>query len=92
MDVITLLILSYLTGSIPTSIIVSRVAINIDIREHGTGNAGGSNSFMIMGWKNGFIFSFCGGCSRFVFFPTIPFWTEKPNLLRSVAQHFRRVK
>ena len=33
MEVITLLILSYLTGAIPTSIIVSRVAKNIDIRE-----------------------------------------------------------
>ena len=29
--------------------------MGFDIREHGTGNAGGSNSFMIMGWKNGFI-------------------------------------
>jgi glycerol-3-phosphate acyltransferase PlsY len=51
MDVITLLILSYLTGSIPTSIIVSRVAKNIDIREHGSGNAGATNVYRILGWK-----------------------------------------
>ena len=51
MNVITLLILSYLTGSIPTSIIVSRVAKNIDIREHGSGNAGATNVYRILGWK-----------------------------------------
>ena len=51
MEVITLLILSYLTGSIPTSIIVSRVAKNIDIREHGSGNAGATNVYRILGWK-----------------------------------------
>ena len=51
MEVITLLILSYLTGSIPTSIIVSRIAKNIDIREHGSGNAGATNVYRILGWK-----------------------------------------
>lgn len=40
MEFIILLVLSYLTGSIPTSIIVSRIAKNIDIRDHGSGNAG----------------------------------------------------
>ena len=51
MEVVTLLILSYLTGSIPTSIIVSRMAKNIDIREHGSGNAGATNVYRILGWK-----------------------------------------
>lgn len=51
MEVITLLILSYLTGSIPTSIIVSRVVKNIDIREHGSGNSGATNVYRILGWK-----------------------------------------
>ena len=51
MEVVTLLILSYLTGSIPTSIIVSRMVKNIDIREHGSGNAGATNVYRILGWK-----------------------------------------
>ena len=58
MEVITLLILSYLTGSIPTSIIVSRVAKNIDIREHGSGNAGATNVYRILGWKYALIVLF----------------------------------
>jgi glycerol-3-phosphate acyltransferase PlsY len=43
--------LSYLLGSFPTSVIVSRRAKGIDIREHGSGNAGGTNVLRIVGWK-----------------------------------------
>ena len=48
---ILLIIISYLTGSTPTRIIVGRIAKNIDIREHGSGNAGGTNVFRVLGWK-----------------------------------------
>ena len=48
---IILLFLSYVTGSIPTSIIVGKVFKGIDIREHGSGNAGGTNVFRVLGWK-----------------------------------------
>lgn len=48
-----IIILSYLVGSIPTSIILSKLVKGIDIREHGSGNAGGSNVFRVMGWKYG---------------------------------------
>ena len=51
MELIILLILSYLTGSIPTSIIVSRITKNVDIRQHGSGNAGATNVYRILGWK-----------------------------------------
>lgn len=49
----TIIILSYLIGSIPTSIIISRAAKGIDIREHGSGNAGGTNVMRVLGWKHG---------------------------------------
>ena len=48
---ILILFLSYLTGSTPTSIIVGRFTKGIDIREHGSGNAGGTNVFRVLGWK-----------------------------------------
>ena len=48
-------ILSYLVGSIPNSIIVSKLVRGIDIREHGSGNAGGSNVFRVLGWKFGIL-------------------------------------
>lgn len=48
---IALLALSYLMGSFPTSIIVARRTKGIDIREHGSGNAGGTNVLRVVGWK-----------------------------------------
>jgi len=46
-----LLILSYLAGSVPTSIIVGKLTQGIDIRDYGSGNAGGTNTFRVLGWK-----------------------------------------
>ncbi|MGA9116003.1 MAG: glycerol-3-phosphate 1-O-acyltransferase PlsY [Bacteroidota bacterium] len=46
-------ILSYLVGSIPTSIIVARSRGGIDIRQWGSGNAGGTNVIRVLGWKAG---------------------------------------
>ncbi len=52
-NLILILVLSYLVGSIPTSIIVSKLVKGIDIREHGSGNAGGTNTIRVLGWKYG---------------------------------------
>ncbi len=46
-------VLSYLVGSIPTSIIVARASRGIDIRQYGSGNAGGTNVIRVLGWKLG---------------------------------------
>jgi glycerol-3-phosphate acyltransferase PlsY len=48
-----IVVLSYLIGSIPTSIIVARRVKGIDIRQHGSGNAGGTNVFRVLGWRAG---------------------------------------
>jgi glycerol-3-phosphate acyltransferase PlsY len=50
---LAIVVLSYLVGSIPTSLIFSRLRKGIDIREHGSGNAGGTNVIRIFGWKAG---------------------------------------
>ena len=47
--VFLVLVLSYLLGSIPTSILVCRVAAKLDIREHGSGNAGATNVYRVLG-------------------------------------------
>jgi glycerol-3-phosphate acyltransferase PlsY len=46
-----LLFAGYLLGSIPTSVLVSKRVAGIDIREHGSGNAGGTNVLRVVGWK-----------------------------------------
>jgi len=57
LNLIVVLFLSYLVGSIPTSIIVARLTKGIDIRKYGSGNAGGTNSFRVLGWKAGLFVS-----------------------------------
>jgi glycerol-3-phosphate acyltransferase PlsY len=46
-------VLSYLVGSVPTSIIVAKKVRGIDIRQFGSGNAGGTNVIRVLGWKAG---------------------------------------
>jgi glycerol-3-phosphate acyltransferase PlsY len=53
MNELLLIILAYLIGSIPTSLIVSRTQFNIDIRDYGSGNAGATNTFRVLGSKWG---------------------------------------
>lgn len=53
LNLLFIIVLSYLVGSIPTSIIMSKIVSGIDIRQHGSGNAGGSNVFRVLGWKYG---------------------------------------
>lgn len=48
-----IIILAYLLGSIPSGLIVGKVFYGKDIREHGSGNLGGTNTFRILGVKAG---------------------------------------
>ena len=52
-----LLLLSYLIGAFPTAVLVGKISKGIDIREHGSGNAGGTNAFRVLGWKAGTLVS-----------------------------------
>src|SRR6185503_9524749 len=53
MNEFLLIVLSYLIGSIPTSVWVSKYFFDIDIRDYGSGNAGATNSFRVLGPKWG---------------------------------------
>ncbi|WP_144664869.1 glycerol-3-phosphate 1-O-acyltransferase PlsY [Bacillus velezensis] len=48
-----LIILAYVIGSIPSGLIVGKLAKGIDIREHGSGNLGATNAFRTLGVKAG---------------------------------------
>lgn len=52
---VVLCIVSYLIGSIPFGLIVGKTGYNIDIREHGSGNLGGTNTFRVLGMKAGLL-------------------------------------
>jgi acyl phosphate:glycerol-3-phosphate acyltransferase len=53
MNELALVILAYLIGSVPTAVWVSRSVFNIDIRDYGSGNAGATNTFRVLGSKWG---------------------------------------
>jgi glycerol-3-phosphate acyltransferase PlsY len=53
LSLIIIIMLSYLIGSIPTAIIISKKFFGFDIRTKGSGNAGGTNAFRVLGWKAG---------------------------------------
>lgn len=50
---IILIISAYLIGSFPTAVWVSKHVFDIDIRDYGSGNAGATNTFRILGSKWG---------------------------------------
>jgi len=52
-DTIIVIVLAYLLGSIPTSVWIGKMFHKIDIRQHGSGNAGASNTIRVLGWKTG---------------------------------------
>jgi acyl phosphate:glycerol-3-phosphate acyltransferase len=48
-------LLSYLIGSMPTGVLVSRFFFGFDIREKGSGNMGSTNVFRVLGVKWGIV-------------------------------------
>src|SRR5665213_2287354 len=46
---------AYLIGSIPTAVWISRYFFGVDIRDYGSGNAGATNTFRVLGSKWGTI-------------------------------------
>lgn len=50
-DVIILYLFAYLLGSIPTAVWIGKVFYGIDVREHGSHNAGATNTYRVLGRK-----------------------------------------
>lgn len=44
---------SYLLGSIPTAVWVGKMFYGLDVREHGSGNAGATNTIRVLGYRAG---------------------------------------
>ena len=53
MEFILFGLVAYLLGSIPTSVWVGKAKFNVDVREHGSNNAGATNTFRVLGKKAG---------------------------------------
>ncbi len=55
LSLILVVVLSYLIGSIPFGILVSKNFAGFDIRTKGSGNMGSTNAFRVLGWKLGLL-------------------------------------
>lgn len=52
-DIIIAIIIGYLLGSVPFALVIGKLFYKTDVRQHGSGNLGGSNAGRILGAKVG---------------------------------------
>lgn len=55
MSTIFAILLAYLLGSIPSGVWIGKIFYKTDVREHGSGNMGTTNTFRVLGTKAGVI-------------------------------------
>ena len=70
--VIIVLLVSYLFGSIPNAIWIGKVFFHKDVRDYGSGNAGGTNAGRVFGKKIGLLVIFLDGIKLIA--PLYIFW------------------
>ena len=69
------MIASYLCGSIPTSVWWGRTFFGVDVREHGSRNAGATNTFRVLGPKAGIPVLLIDIAKGFVPVRVLPKWS-----------------
>ncbi|HWL25830.1 MAG TPA: glycerol-3-phosphate 1-O-acyltransferase PlsY [Ureibacillus sp.] len=90
MVIAIILICAYLLGSIPSGLWIGKIFYKTDIREHGSGNLGGTNSFRVLGKKAGIIVTtidILKGTAA-VLLPLIPYFSDStihPLILGGIA-------
>lgn len=55
MDFIIVALVAYLLGSIPSAVWIGKTMYGVDVREHGSKNAGATNTFRVLGKKPGIL-------------------------------------
>lgn len=55
MEYLIFALIAYILGSIPTAVWIGRMKYGIDVREHGSKNAGATNTFRVLGKKPGIV-------------------------------------
>lgn len=86
-NLLLVMLLSYVVGSIPTAVMLSKWRHGFDIRTKGSGNAGGTNVFRVLGWKSGLFVTLVDLLkgvvattivARLFWDPTLPFYNRTP--------------
>lgn len=53
LPILITILTAYILGSIPSSVWIGKIFFDIDVREHGSGNAGTTNTIRTLGYKAG---------------------------------------
>lgn len=53
LPILITILLAYILGSIPSSVWIGKIFFDVDVREHGSGNAGTTNTIRTLGYKAG---------------------------------------
>lgn len=85
-----IILCAYLIGSIPSGLWIGKAFYKTDIREHGSGNLGATNTFRILGKKAGIIVTVMDVLkgTAAVLLPLIPYFQDSsihPLLLGAIA-------
>lgn len=82
------IILAYLLGSIPSAVWIGKIFYGLDVRQHGSGNAGATNVIRVLGYKAGIpvlLFDIFKGWLAV----QIPLWLQLPGLTDDVVKFIR---
>ena len=83
-NVVLLGLVSYLTGSIPFGLMLSKALRGIDLRDHGSGNIGATNAGRVLGKKWGLVclaLDALKGLVPVLLLPPMFFGADNPNLV-----------
>lgn len=88
MKELTLIVIAYFIGSIPTALLISKRFFGIDIRDYGSGNMGATNTFRVLGSRYGtmvMVFDILKGMAAVMLYNFLPFYLnhelERTNLM-----------
>jgi len=76
MGLLAAFLISYLVGAIPTAVLAGKLLRGIDIRQHGSKNAGATNVWRVLGWRAGLgvlAIDLCKGLAAAALIPSLPF-------------------
>jgi glycerol-3-phosphate acyltransferase PlsY len=82
MKEVLVIVIAYLIGSVPTAVWVSKGFFGIDIREYGSGNAGATNTFRVLGSRWGtfvMIMDVLKGVAATSLYLLLPFYANSIN-------------
>jgi glycerol-3-phosphate acyltransferase PlsY len=91
MEFIVFPLIAYLLGSIPTAVWIGRLRFGIDVREHGSKNAGATNTFRVLGKKPGIIVLIID-IVKGVAAASLPFFCFERHLLFQAAESLDQVE